>query len=562
MTEEIPIPAAADRFGRNPAAHLTALGMIVAFCVVNLWLCHRKYLTLDVTHFDLLHVLQFYGYVREGGFSNLINHEPYLFFAVIQEPSHLLGILTFVLWRGPYGLFALQTLYFGVGFYLVYRILVFGIGRPWVALAPLAGLLANPYLWCFASLGFRPNLSAIPFFLAFVYLDQRGKKQTALMMLILAGLAKLTLMFSFSIMGLGFWLFRLDKRNGRRIFLWCLAIFLAMGIGSAIAKNVLHLTITTDRMHLSAYGETAGEVVTTLLTKPGVVLGEVINTANLANVLFMASFAFLPLLGGRYLLCLVSEFGLVLLSTTSLQAETHFNNVYPRFLDPLVYVHNNHFYLTGIVMATYAVGMVALWRFATAKQPRWPAEAFVGGVSVLMLVLGIFWPALIGGPKPLNIHFDKRYYTQSQHDRTIWRLTQDLRPNEVVRSQWNLFPKGVWTAKQTRDLEWNRDNIDEDAIVLDLYTFEYLMDRREFLEFVQEMLARPDYGVVVFEDGFLMLRRNAPRDQNGEIEAYIERNWDLLMSNFYRPYRDAFVPEPTVGDGIYSPTQTRFGQDF
>ncbi|MCZ7584502.1 MAG: hypothetical protein M5R36_14785 [Deltaproteobacteria bacterium] len=331
---------------------------------------------------------------------------------------------------------------------------------------------------------------------------------------------------------------------------------LAALIGASMAVKASHdFAVTAEMMHLGVYGETVGEAVATLVSRPVFVLSQIFSPLNAAHLSFLGAFLFLPFLGGVFILAALPEFGLWLMSTTSIAGRTFFQNVYPDFYDPAVFIHNDHFYLTGLLMGAFAVGAARLIHWAKGRWKTVGARGAWGTVLAASIAAHVFWPPLLGGPMPGNVHYDARYYRQSAHDRLGWEIAQTIPRGVPARAQWNLYQEPLPQREVFRAFEWFRDDVNEEFVFVDLFSFEYLISRDVYLATVRAVTASERYGVVRFEDGYILLKRDAPRHKNAEVLSYLDSHTELLSRNLYRPFRSAALPEPRPAVDLYSATQ-------
>ncbi len=529
----------------------------ISFFLMTLSYSHRKYLCLDVTHFDVQQLLQFFEMVRSEGLFAAMRFNPANWFFFTLEPMQYFVMLLYAAAPSVYTLFVLQTGALSAALFLSYLLASQISGKPLVGLAVVLALALNPYLWTFALMGWRSYLLTTPFFLAFFYANAKGAFKWSIVFLALAGLGKVNLMFMATCFGLFVWLREPKRKHGKAAFFTCALLTVFMVGAAAIAKNHLNLSVSTEEMHLSVYGDTVGEAVWTMISRPVFVIHQILIDANAAHLFVLISFLFVPILAGGYFLCALPEMGMILLSSSALVSDVFYQNIYPDIYAPIVFVHNNHFYLLGAFMGCFAIGVARLYGYFSHKSfGMMNGPYMLLSVVFLSMLARLLWPPMIGGPIPLNIHYDARYYEQTTHDELGWQIAGEIPDGASVRAQWNLFPKPLMKGHpRLRSFEWNRNDMTEDYIFVDLFAFEYLLARKQYLEDVRTLLTGGRYGVARFEDGYVLMKKGHDNAGNAEALEFIFANEDLLRKNLFRPYRDRILAEPKVGRDVYSETQ-------
>ncbi|MEX2285990.1 MAG: DUF2079 domain-containing protein, partial [Planctomycetaceae bacterium] len=148
-----------------------------------------------------------------------------------------------------------------------------------------------------------------------------------------------------------------------------------MGLGLAVFATAYFLLVVTTVLpwfrggvethyvsYLSQYGKTAGEVIETMLTRPGLLLGDLLTARTLLYALCVVlPLGFVPLLSpGRLAV------GLPIFSLLCLNELTQ-GDVYPR--------HHFHAPLVPIVVWAAAAGLGSACRFCSRLRPREQAAA-------------------------------------------------------------------------------------------------------------------------------------------------------------------------------------------
>ena len=542
---------------RPSFATAPALTICLVFFASVLYYAHKKYLCQDVTHFDVQRLVQFFESVRSEGFIDAMNLNPDDWFYYTFEPAQLITIPFYLLAPSAYTLFVLQAGTLSVALFFAYLLAAHVSNNRKVGLAALVACALNPYLWTFALMGWRSYLITAPFFVASLYAVEKKNNKLAAVLLALGGLGKVNLMLLSACIGLWIWLRNPKAKHAKRAFVTCFILLVLIIAAATAIRHRLDLDISTEEMHLSAYGDTIGKALFTVATSPLLVMRQIFVDANIAHPAMFLSLLFIPVCAGGYFLCALPEIGLILLSTSGLTADVFYRNIYPAIYNPNVFVHNNHFYLTGILLACFAVGLARIYNYFSKNSfGMMNGPYMILSVVFLSFVIRFIWPPMIAGPMPLNIHYDGRYYRQTAHDKLGWRMAEDIPEGAFVRAQWSLFSKTLMKGHpRLRSFEWYRNDVVEDYIYVDLFAFEYLMERRQYLSDLARILKGGRYGVMRFKDGYVLMKKGGDTGENLKVLEFIEDNGELLLKNLFRPYRDRALPDPQVGRDVYSKTQ-------
>ncbi len=536
---------------------VAALFVCAVFFVVVFYIAHKKYLCLDVTHFDIQQMTQIFEMARSDGVFAAINFNPTSWFFLTLEPLQYVGMLFYAVIPSVYTLLVLQIGALTAALFLSYLLAVQISRNPWVGLVVIIALACNAYLWAFALMGWRSYLLSAPFFPAFFLARAKGWPGLSALLLVFAGLGKVNLMFMAVLIGLLAWRREPKARHAKTPFLICAALLACMLIIAAFLSSRYNVSVSAKEVHLAAYGETVGEAFVSMATRPIFTIKQIFIEANAAHLALLLSFLFIPVLAGGYFLCALPEIAMIFLTTSGMVPLITYQNVYAGIYSPNIFIHNNYFYLTGILMACFAMGASALYKYFRENSfGMMNAPYMMLSVVFLTFVARIIWPPMIAGPLPLNIHYDGRYYEQTAHDKLGWEIPEAIPEGAFVRAQWNLFPKSLMRGRgRLRSFEWFRNDVVEDYIYVDLFSFEYLMERNQYLDDLEKIVAGGQYGVTQFEDGYILLKKGHDSSKNAEVTKFIEENRTILEKNLFRPYQDRNFPEPKVGHDVYSETQ-------
>lgn len=155
-----------------------------------------------------------------------------------------------------------------------------------------------------------------------------------------------------------------------------------------------------------------------------------------------------------------------------------------------------------VVSATCGAGVVA---GLARRLGEWPRRATVWLLCALVLATSLGYH-YYRGYTPLSPSFSLSW--PDQHHAIGQRLAASIPPEASVSAQFNLGPH----VSQRQQFSMFPSVGDSDYIFLDVSSQPNSVGFWEgFHDRLQEALARPDFGVVAAEDGYLLLKRGAPR---------------------------------------------------
>jgi uncharacterized membrane protein len=337
------------------------------------------------------------------------------------DPIIAVFALPWLVWPSPVMLLTLQSLIVATSAWPAYR-----LGTR-VTRDPRAGALLAGALLLYPALGygvlneFHPVTLATPFLLfAFLYIEE-DRWLRALPFLVAAALCKEEIPLVLAVMGA---YFALRKRSWRPLLLTALSlVYFVVALWVVIPHFNEGPSPFVDRY--AAYGDSAGEVVRTVLTDPLMVAGDLLARGNLeywAELLW--PFGFVSLLSPLTLLIAAPEYLLNGLSTQIWQRSIQFH--YTAAEIPFIF-------------AAAVLGLMRLWRWL-GRGFRKP-EAEMSGELVqrrdLALIILLF--ALAGnyvlGPLPFSLpgaHYSGRNYARSGHATVLDEAVATIPDDAVV----------------------------------------------------------------------------------------------------------------------------------
>jgi len=399
-----------------------ALAFAVVFALLA-WLRFRMYYG---GRFDLGNMVQAVYNTAHGRFLEITTAGPQprqmSRLGAHVDPVLAAFALPWLVWPSPVMLLTFQSVIVAVSAWPAYR-----LGAR-VTRDPRAGALLAGALLLYPALGygvlneFHPVTLATPLLLfAFLYLEE-DRWPRAVPFLVLAALCKEEVPLVLAAMGI---YFAVRKRSWRPLALTVFALaYFAFALWVVIPHFNNGPSPFVDRY--AAYGESAGEVVRTVVTSPAKVAGDLFAAADLeywAELLW--PFGFVPLLSPLTLLIALPEFLLNGLSTQIWQRSIQFH--YTAAEIPFIF-------------AAAVLGLMRLWRWLGRGYRKAEAEMRGELLQRRDLALLVLLAALAGnyvlGPLPFSLpgaHYAGRNFARTGHAKVLDEAVATI-PDRVVVS--------------------------------------------------------------------------------------------------------------------------------
>jgi uncharacterized membrane protein len=397
----------------------------VFFAVVFALLAWLRYRAYYGGRFDLGNMVQAVYNTTHGRFLEITTAgpEPRQMSRLGSHVDPIIAVfaLPWLVWPSPVMLLTLQAMIVAVSAWPAYR-----LGAR-VTRDPRAGALLAGALLLYPALGygvlneFHPVTLATPLLLfAFLFVEEDHWVR-AVPFIVLAALCKEEIPLVLAVMGA---YFALRKCSWRPLLLTaaCLAYF-ALAVWVVIPHFNEGPSPFVDRY--SAYGDSAGEVVRTVVTDPAQVGGDLFAAGNLeywAEMLW--PFAFLSLLSPLTLLIAAPEYLLNGLSTQIWQRSIQFH--YTAAEIPFIF-------------AAAVLGLMRLWRWLGRGFRRPEVEMRGELVQRRDLALVVLLVALAGnyvlGPLPFSLpgsHYSGDNYARSGHAKVLDEAVATIPDGAVV----------------------------------------------------------------------------------------------------------------------------------
>ena len=401
-------------------------------------------------------------------------------------------------WSSPLLLLAVQTLALGLSAWPMFHTLYIILRSQRAALLLTGAYLAYLPLHYVAMADFHPS-ALMPFFLAWALYALHTKRERMYVWALLGALL-CRVDAAFVLMGWG--LLLLWQRR------WRLAtITLVLGIGWFVFDFFLvvpwaEARYGPDPVHLLSqrfgrYGSTPLQILLGLLTHPLDLARLVLEREKIQTAFdLLAPVGWMPLFGPLWLLPALPVVFLNLLADSAWQG-----TVRAHYFAPV---------LPFLFVAT-AYGIRRLHGLISYHRPL-DRRLWSVGLALYVLVSALT-VAFYLSPFPLGRDFRlNRFWNWSPHHEAIRRVLHRVNPDAPISVQSNLLPH--LAHRRYIYLYPSGDRVAQE-IVLDLdFSAEHApLDFYAFYESVDALIAKPEFGLKVWDDGVMILARGYPHDE-------------------------------------------------
>lgn len=428
----------------------------------------------------------------------------------------------YVLFPSTYTLLFIQALAVGLGALPVYLLAKDKLRTSAAALAFAVAYLFHPYVIVITVSEFQPRAFAMVLLLAALYFLEKEAFRPFLVFLFLLLLCRTDVALVVVMLGVYAFLTRKPWHYG------------VLSVGAGVAWFVLGVFVLVPYLaggkpffHFgliySHLGSNAGEIIRTVLTRPGYVLAYMFTGAKIKYILLMfVPLAFLPLLSPKVLLLTIPTFVINLLSDAP--ATTSIYGHYQALIIPPL--------LVGTISAAGKLGDV-LWARCAWCRRRWNKMTLVTLLSLLTLLVvtaaSVRFNSIISliraRPSPERIAAAERMVSLIPPDAPVSAYSE-LLSHLSHRRHLYYFPGGVREPRKPPP----------EYVCADTWT-----KRPWEKETIRAMLAGRRWEVIAEEQGYILFRRtSSPTASRSWVKGWLPANPALPRQPASR--RSARVP--------------------
>ena len=451
------------------------------------------------------------GYPRVTGFitiDHLSNH---------FQPLYYLLAPVYALYRNPITLLVMQSVVLPSGAVPIYLVARRRIGNPWIALVIATGFLLHPALHGMNSFDFHGLVLLVPIFCFLIYFLESRK--TALFWVFLA-LALITREdTAVTVSGVGLYAFFVLKRRrlGIAVLVACVGYFFlvcqimrALG-GFPNLENYWPLVLPEQQGFRG--------VLSTVFTNPLYLFRHIFFNVDKLRYLISMLFPllFLPLLSGKSAVLALPGLAILLLSSR----DPHYS---------LGFQYSTHILPQLYFLAIAGIANVRRYLERRRTQPsfRKIGERFVPVTAIGLLAAGLLMNWQLG------LVLSKRFpgFVQpTSRERTVHSLFSQIPPSASVATLSRLYPhlsgrKEIYLLhRMFSDTEYVLADLEAPQPATDLAEY-WLWSHTNSPESVKRMivplLRQGRYGVLRYQDGFVLLKRGHSSGQDSTVLADIQ----------------------------------------
>lgn len=532
---------------RSPANDHAVLGgtlialLTLAFGGAAIVLLYAKWRNLDPYMLDFAKQARTAEELLAGGFHYSMTYYAYIyagFNSLLFVPYLLTRSIAVNLFIHVFGMTAAIPL-----LYRLARRVLPGISLP-LAIAVLYAL--NPSINMITLGMFRGEALWIVAFLFCVSFLQQNKIPGAIVAASLAMFIRADSIPIFFLFGATLWLQR-KKRLGKIAMVHALLMIVFLVGAMLIIYAITGTPPVMDQFHINRIVEGESASLLSRLSQT------VFDIGSYRHLTAFLQLFLLPLLAPLFLLPALPPIAFIVLSYSSFQAIPLVHELLTpdNPLIPLLHVHDTFLFPILFVAAIYGLAKLTARNTSTDFARRFLAGAMIVGALVL------HWTSASPdvGPVPLTPWFNCDYYRQTPHAETTWKILRSLPTDKPVLVQISLAERIYWHPQLSEIYPIYYAQTDADTILFDLYGHSSNMPKPQLLQIERELLQRNDYGVTLFTDGLVVLKKFASRERNPEVLAFIAEHETMLAQNLDNPYKYGFLPREQARRRVYTDTQ-------
>jgi len=523
------------------------VALAAAYAVYFSFYTVRKHLAFHTFAFDLgwqnqvFYTLLQTGNPRVTGFitlDHLSNH---------FQPLYYLLAPVYALYRNPITLLVMQSVLLASSAVPIYLVASRKIGNPWIALVVAAGFLLHPALHGMNSFDFHGLVLLVPIFSFLIYFLE--SRRTALFWIFLA-LALITREdTAVTVSGVGLYaLFALKRRRlGITVLATCIGyFFLVLQIMSALGgfpnlENYWALNLPEQQGFRG--------VLTTLFTNPLFVFRHIFfNVDKLRYLISMLlPVLLLPLLSGKSMVLALPGLAILMLSHLSPHFSLGFQ--YSAHILPQLY------FLT-------ITGVVNVRRYLAQRQTypffRRISERFAPMLAIPLLFAGLLMNYELG------LVLSKRFpgfVRPTARERTVYSFFSDIPASASVATLSRLYPhlsgrREIYLLhRMYPDAQYVLADLEAPQPALDLteyWLWRHTLSPSAVKNLVVPLLRQRGYGVLRYQDGFVLLKKGHRSEQDSvvlaDIEARTPENKPGPIAYFQDPAENVQEPRYSESD--------------
>ncbi len=426
-----------------------------------------------------------------------------LFFSIV--PAHIFLLmpvffLSFFLPPFPEILLVLHTVLMISSVLPLYLLTKQQLKSDILALAFSVSYLFHPFLHFGLMSGFTPEMIIFPCLFFSFYYFERGVPKKSLIFLIISNLGRISIVIMNMLWGLCLIVLKKNRKYGRVIFLTNL-IWISLVIICLFFTHKVNWFLTVLRFE--AYGDNLNTVIQTIFRNHFILIQKLLRRENLTIFLnLFIPLAFLPLFRPLFLLPVIVSLGRIF------------------------FLNNDTADVCFILPYIYLSAIYGLEKFISLTKYNNRLKFFFAGLIIILSGLSCYYLHLplqaTCGPIPLTKGFNSTYYKISGHSKKGHEFLKLIPKDASILAQ-HPFIQHITRRKRLGTLNQGFNNKDWEYIILDISVPQKLFPPPNYKQNIENILQGNSYGVFEYDDGWLLLKKEYPRNRNQEVLLLLDR---------------------------------------
>ncbi len=487
---------------------------VVSFGFVNIF----KFRSFSANSFGYSYPYAYLKITEFRSFSEMYILPEYPAVSHFFAPLNYLLAFIYRLFPRPEALLVFQSVFLASGALPVYLLTKKRLDSAYLAVTFSLAYLLHPIVTTGAVLGYIPLALALPFLLFAFYYLEKGDFKKFIIFIILANLSKIDAVLMTLVLGIILLFSKERKRYGKAILKISLIWLIIAITACSVYLKLINRPFPVGMVHFVQYGDSLIDALRYALFHPILIMKNMFNEGNMLIYIFSRLPNIFVFFSPLYLLPVIAEAGYILLRNQ--HSSGHFlilafvfaGAIYGAgriidFIDKAFFKYKNSRKLLHNLLATFILVPVLLQHYYVQPKSNFSENL---------------------GPLPFTQGFSFKDYKLTKHARIghkFLKMIPDqascLAPEFLVPhlgrcKYFGLFDKHVIE----KYYEW-------DYIFVDLYTHSYYnLSETKYYSKLKHAIIQDSYGVVAFEDGWLLLKKDYAKEKNTEVLSCIEKLLD------------------------------------
>jgi len=438
---------------------------------------------------------------------------------ILLAPVNYLFAFIYNIWPKPEILLLFQEMIMTAGAVPIYLIAKDNLKNKFLAVSIALAYLLHPIITTGGMLGYMPLSLGMPFFLfALYYLDKEDLIRFVLF-ISLANLSKIDNALITIIMGVILLFSKKKKKYGKISLLIGIIAITIMSAAAFIYLRMVNRPFPVGLVHFNQYGNNIAAALNYSWNNPLFIFHNLFNRGNMLYSILLFPPGIFSLFSPLSLLPVIPETIYILIRNQ--HSTGHFSILAFVFVGS-VYGIKKVICLTNNIFSRYH------------KEPL-NYNLLTRGLAVLIIVSALTRHYYIKpesdfsdklGQAPFTCGFNLHRYALDEHSRIGHRLLEIIPPGSTCLTLQSLAGH-LERCKYVAPLEdcVISENYSWGYVFIDLYKDDlYHIGKDKFIAYLRQLATGGNYGVVVFKDGWVLLKRGYSLEKNVYLLNQIDQS--------------------------------------